>query len=96
MSLYALQISCQNWQKCRLYHNVLFSVSIEQYLMDELSKTGTEEFSDCNTVKTFSSYEKERARVRESYRNERKLYVGLFLSSCILCFTSIIIHKILN
>lgn len=64
--------------------------------MDELSKTGTEEFSDCNTVKTFSSYKKERARVRESHRNERKLYVGLFLSSCILRFTSIIIHKILN
>lgn len=79
MSLYALKFASKNWEQCKLYeNNSSFASNIDNYLCNELKKTGTDTFRQCITVELLKEYEAHCCDERETRRNERNsLYYSI-------------------
>ena len=74
ISLYALEYASKEWGKCKLAEiQPLFAQSYAAYLSQELTKTFTNEFEQCNTIEKLIEYERKGfpENQRESHRVER-------------------------
>ena len=73
-SLYFLEYSAKNWNKCRLSLNdPKYGSLIENYLYDTLNKSCTDGFQKCDTVEKLKAYNAKAENDRESHRAERNI-----------------------
>lgn len=79
VSLLALDYSASNWNKCTLSQtHPSFGNNISDYLVKQLSRQGTAEFSLCKTLKAMTNYNNIAQDNRVSRLNERnQLYYAL-------------------
>lgn len=76
VSLYALEYSVYNWNKCKLSQmNPTFYNCNKTYLEDELNLKYTNEFKQCNTIEKLKNYEFQKApeNQRSSHKYERNI-----------------------